>query len=128
MNNDKLTELVRDADVALENNNYFEAERLVHEYFEASTSDCELRIRAVSILRDVHWKRGRANDALPLAEEAIILANKSNKTEEIAEAIFSKGCIYNSLSDFSRALEYFNEALNMFTATKDKNKIAGNLS
>jgi len=90
---------------------YSEAERLTREVLTFQPLDKDIYFRALSILSDSLWYRGRAKEALPIAEEVLVLAQQAEVRQDLADAFQSIGRLYDSLSEYPRALEYLEKSL-----------------
>jgi class 3 adenylate cyclase/Tfp pilus assembly protein PilF len=71
----------------------------------------ELHSRILLVLSESLWQRGMAIEALPIAEEALVLAEQTENKELQAKAQNNIGLVSMKLSDYPRALQYYDKAL-----------------
>ncbi|MBL7998011.1 MAG: tetratricopeptide repeat protein, partial [Candidatus Kapabacteria bacterium] len=73
--------------------------------------EVELHARTLLALSESLWRRGLAQDALPYTELALTLAELIESKELQAKALGNIGLVHLYLSDYSRALEYYDKGL-----------------
>ena len=90
----------------------------------ALVNEPELHRLTLLALSESLWRRGMAKEALPYAEEALVLAEQIENKEVQAKALGNIGIVYRSLSDYPRALNYFGRALALNEELGNKSGVA----
>ena len=76
-----------------------------------SEQDREYHCRILLVLSESLWQRGMAIEALPIAKEALVLAEQTKNKALQAKVQNNIGLVSMKLSDYPRALEYCGKAL-----------------
>ncbi|MBL7976203.1 MAG: tetratricopeptide repeat protein [Candidatus Kapabacteria bacterium] len=97
-------------------NNFAEVETQARELLnllsvEEYKDGIEIEARILHALTMFLNSRGRSQEALPYAVQALVIAEQSENKKLQAFVSNTLGNVYNNLSDYPRALEYYNKAL-----------------
>jgi len=84
----------------------------------------EIHSKVLLILSQSLVQRGLAQEAMPLAEEALRLTVESADKREEAKALGTIGSIYQSFSNYAQALHFFSKALSLNEALSNKQGVA----
>jgi len=111
---------------------FAKAEKLAREAMqqltENKTSASEaLHIRALLVISESFWRRGLAKDALPIAEQALAEATNAPSSgirELEAKALSNIGSVYDDLSQYAKALEYYEKAFALHEVLANKAGVA----
>ncbi len=90
----------------------------------ALMNESELQARTLLALSESLWRRGRAKESLPYAEQVHSLAERIDSRELQAKALGNIGVVHQYLSDYTLALEYYGKALELDEALGNKAGVA----
>ncbi|MBK9249569.1 MAG: tetratricopeptide repeat protein [Ignavibacteria bacterium] len=128
-----LTEILNTADTEIKVNGNFEhTEKLCREVLSALEQHCSvpehdlllLHSRALRLLSQSMRRRGKVEESLPIAKEALRIARMAkNDSDEALSQVFL-GATYAALSEYPLALKCFNSALLISERSYDTSGIA----
>ena len=135
MTHEELDALLLAAEEDNKRGNCANAETLAHEAIqhvaeEKTSASKALHVRALLTLSESLWRHGLTKDALPIAEQALDLLTDSTYPEtkaHKAKALNNIGNVYRRLSDYDRALEYYEKALALNEELGNKDGVAASI-
>ncbi|MBK9249070.1 MAG: tetratricopeptide repeat protein [Ignavibacteria bacterium] len=126
MNKEECIEILKNAELENKKGNYEVGAKYCNDVLAILSVDDELRATALRMLAESLWRRGLAQGALPVAEEALAIAIHSKNIEEEAKIWNIIGNVYHNISDYPRALDCLKKALSIFEEFGSKEGIASN--
>ncbi|MBK9247974.1 MAG: tetratricopeptide repeat protein [Ignavibacteria bacterium] len=126
MTNEELQELLSQANSTKKKGKFADTESIARQVVDLITDENDplVRVRALCLVSQSLWQRGRAMDALPSATEALACASLTDNKQEQALVIANMGIVQTRISNYPLALEYFQKALSHFEEIGDALNIA----
>lgn len=88
-------------------------------YYRSYTKENQRRASAIMLNGIKSMRRGNLDKALIYFDRAYEYSIKTNNKEEIADALYNIGIIYKEKGEINNAIEYFNNALDIYNELRD---------